>query len=93
MSTTFFRMVDQYARNKNPMLLNAEILGAASKPQNLGFIQKIFYKLRETSELFVVEIYAESFTEKINQISVSYLDFENHFIDFKSEGEQTEKIL
>ena len=92
MKTSLFRMVDRYTRNNNPMLMNADILGAVSKPQNLGFIYKIFYVL-PTSELVIAEIYAESFTEKINQISVSYLNFDNSFIGFSTEGVQTEKIL
>ncbi len=36
-------MADQYARNKNPMLVNSKVLGASYKPQNLGFGFKITY--------------------------------------------------
>lgn len=92
MKSTLFKMVDQYARNHNQILLNAERLGGASKPQNLGFVYKIFYVL-PSSELVVAEIYAESFTEKINQISVEYLDFESHLVKFTTEGVHSEKIL
>ena len=88
----YFNMIDTYARNRNQALVEAEVLGVAYKPQNLGFNYKIFYKLRN-SELISVEVYIESFTEKINQISLVYEDFSSNFIQVKPEGEEVKQIL
>lgn len=41
-------MVDQYAKNRNQMLINAKVLGVSYKPQSLGFSFKITYKLEDS---------------------------------------------
>ena len=88
----YFIMIDTYARNRNPTLVEAQILGVAYKPQNLGFNYKIFYKLK-SSELVSVEIYIETFTEKINQISLVYEDFTSNYVEVKPEGEEVKQIM
>lgn len=47
-SNRYFTMVDQYAKNRNPILKNSKILGARFKPQNLGFNFKITYKTEDS---------------------------------------------
>lgn len=62
----YFIMVDQYIKNRNQALLNAKILGAGSKPQNLGFSYKVTYKT-EDSKIMEVEVYIETFSQKYSQ--------------------------
>lgn len=62
----YFIMVDQYIKNRNQVLLNAKILGAGSKPQNLGFSYKVTYKT-EDSKIMEVEVYIETFSQKYSQ--------------------------
>ena len=91
-SNNYFAMVDSYSRHRNSILTGALILGVGYKPQNLGFNYRVFYKL--TNSLIVaVEVYIETFTEKINQLSLSYLDFVGNFVQIKPEGSEVNEII
>ena len=80
-----FVMVDRYIHNQNPVILkDATVLGAAYKPQNLGFNFKVFYIV--VGQIYSVEVYIESFSGKINQLAFSNLDFSNNFVAIKAEG-------
>lgn len=71
-------MVDQYVKNRNFALIGAMMLGAGYKPQNLGFVYKVTYKLLD-SKIVEVEVYIETFSQKYSQTSLKYLDFESDF--------------
>ena len=57
LDSPLFKIVDEFARNKNPLVLDANLLGSSSKPLNLGFIYKLFYRLGN-SLLAVAQVYA-----------------------------------
>ena len=87
-----FVMVDRYIRNQNSVLLkDATVLGAANKPQNLGFNFKVFYIV--VGKIYSVEVYIESFSGKINQLVFSNLDFSSNFVAIRAEGGEVEKIV
>lgn len=85
-------MANEFARNQNQLIVDAHFMGGSSKPQNLGFVYKMFYRL-ESSELAVAEVYAESSTQKMKSMKFYLLDFTSDFVTFSPEGQQTQKIL
>lgn len=68
-SNRYLLMVDQFIKNRNPILKNSRIIGAGYKPQNLGFNYKLTYKT-EDSKLIEFEVYFETFSQKYTQTSV-----------------------
>ena len=85
-------MVDQYVRNRNPLLLDAKILGVSYKPQNLGFVYLIDYKLSD-SRAVEYEIYIETFSQKYSQVSFKFVDFDTGFSTAQVDSTDMDKIL
>lgn len=44
----YFTMVDQFAKNKNPFLVNSKIIGVSFKSQNLGFSYRVTYMIDDS---------------------------------------------
>ena len=74
-------MVNSFAHNQNSVLSGAQMIGVMKRISGMGDEYMIFYRLA-TSELVSVEIYIEIFSQKIEQNSFTYIDFENGFSEF-----------
>lgn len=74
------------------MLKEAKLIGAASKPQNLGISYKLYFMISD-SRVVSVEIYRESFSQKISQSSYTFEGFENNFVGIKPESENFMTII
>ena len=67
------------------------MLGAASKPSNVGFLYRIFAR-QANGNLLKAEVYIESFSEKIELISVESMNFMDNFAALKTDDNEINKV-
>lgn len=82
----------KFAKNKNPILKDAQILSVMYKTQNLGFNYKIGF-LTEGSEIYETEVYVETFSQKFTQVQFQKLDFSSGFLNLDSSSEKSSRIV
>ena len=90
-SDSKFRMALDYLYS-NQKIKKASLLGAASKPFGLGFLYRIFI-LDSNSQLFVAEIYDESYSNKIILKSFNNFNFDREFALISLQASAVTKIV
>lgn len=85
-------MVDRYNKNHNQVLKDAKILAVGYKPQNLGFTFKVDY-FTSDGNIYEVETYIETFSQKYTQSSFTVLDLLSGFSPISPNGVQVDNLL
>ena len=68
------------------------MIGASLKPSGFGFIYRIYY-LENTGTLLRIEIYIESYSEKVKILSSKNIDFIEGFTPLTTSDKAIDKIV
>lgn len=91
-SDRYLLLVDQFSRNRNPVLKDAKILRVSTKPQNLGFSYIIYYIL-SNSLVCSVEVYFDTYSQNYTLVYFKYLNFDTDFDTASLASDDIQKIL
>jgi hypothetical protein len=90
-SDSKFRMALNYLYG-NKQIKSASLVGAATKSFGLGFLYKIFI-VDSNSQLFVAEIYIESYSNKITLKSYKNFSFDGEFASISLQTSAVTKLI
>ena len=91
-SDTNFHLAYQALTNYNSTLAQASFIGAAQKPQGLGYIYHIFSRL-STGDIVKSEVFLELFSLKATIKSISNEDFTTSLLVLNQGDSSVKKII